>query len=149
MRREANSAAELAELKTKATAITTEYRARVLTPSVIEGFIGEIVNSVVHRVPTVCLYITLFARGLPSFICLILPEKRRQFTDELGTISNCDGSECLNYLFQVSRNKKKKPYISELHAKRREISALLDCGVHPSKICSDLGNYGFILKGFR
>ena len=57
----------------------------------IEGFIGEIVDSVVHRVPT------------------------------------------------VSRNNKKKPYISELHAKRREISALLDCGVHPSKICSDMG----------
>ena len=93
VRREAKAAAELAELKARATAITEEYQARVLTPSTIEGFIREIVDSVVHRVPT------------------------------------------------VSRKNQKKPYISELHAKRREISALLDCGVHPSKIERDLGDY--------
>ena len=54
VRKEEKAAAELAELKAKATSITAEYRARVLTPSAIEGFIGEIVDSVVHRVPTVC-----------------------------------------------------------------------------------------------
>ena len=89
--REAKAVEELAELKAKATAITAEARARVLTPSTIEGFIREIVDSIVHRVPT------------------------------------------------VSRNNQKKPYISELHAKRREISKLLDFGIHPSKICRDLG----------
>ena len=59
VRREAKAASELAELKSKATSITAEYRAKHLTPSVIEGFIGEIVNSVVHRVPTVCAYVTI------------------------------------------------------------------------------------------
>ena len=92
-RREAKAVSELAELKAKATAITAEARARVLTPSAIEGFIMEIVESVVHRVPT------------------------------------------------VARNNQRKPYISELHAKGREISKLLDFGVHPSKICRDLGEY--------
>ena len=91
VRRDAKAAAELADLKAKASALTAEYRARALTPSVIEGFIREIVDSVVHRVPT------------------------------------------------VSRNNQKKPYISELHAKRREVSTLLDAGIHPSKICLQLG----------
>ena len=77
VRREAKAAAELSELKTKATAITAEYRARVLTPSVIEGFIGEIINSVVHRVPTASP--KLFRLRYPTASPKLFTERAIQF----------------------------------------------------------------------